>query len=65
MIKLGIEDLDTPIAGTELLALNIYNTAFTGNNLAEGQARALIFFVVLVAISLFQVSASKRREVEL
>jgi raffinose/stachyose/melibiose transport system permease protein len=57
--------MNQPIAGTELLALNIYNTAFTGNDLAEGQARALVFFVVIVVVSLLQVNASKKREVEL
>lgn len=54
-----------PIFGTELLALNIYQTAFTANNLAEGQARAVIFFVVLIVISLGQVSANKKKEIEL
>jgi maltose transport system permease protein len=57
--------LDKPIFGTELLALNIYNTAFVGLDLAEGQARAFIFFIVLVAIALVQVSINKRREIEL
>ncbi len=55
----------TPIFGTELLSLNIYNTAFIKNNLAQGQARAVIFFVVLVIVSIFQVRISKKREVEM
>jgi raffinose/stachyose/melibiose transport system permease protein len=54
-----------PIFGTELLALNIYNTAFQANKLAEGQARAFVFFVVLVVISIIQVRTSKKREIEL
>lgn len=54
-----------PILGTELLALNIFNTAFEGFDLAGGQARAFIFFVVLVVISLIQVTLNKRREIEL
>jgi raffinose/stachyose/melibiose transport system permease protein len=53
------------INGTELLALNIFNTAFTGLDLAEGQARAFIFFIVLVVVSLVQVRINKRREIEL
>ena len=53
------------IFGTELLAMNIYNTAFVGNDLAAGQARAVIFFAVLVVISLVQVSYNKRKEMEL
>jgi raffinose/stachyose/melibiose transport system permease protein len=54
-----------PIFGTQLLALNIYDTAFTANNLAEGQARAVVFFLVLIFISLAQVSANKKKEIEL
>ncbi|MFP4330788.1 MAG: carbohydrate ABC transporter permease [Alkalispirochaetaceae bacterium] len=53
------------IFGTELLAMNIYNTAFVGNDLAAGQARAVLFFLVLVAFSLVQVSVNKRKELEL
>jgi len=54
-----------PMNGTELLALDIYNTAFLANNLAQGQARAFLFFLVLVLISVIQVRAGKKREVEL
>jgi len=57
--------MDTPLYGTELLALNIYRTAFVSNNLAAGQARAVIFFVVLVAVTLVQVRLNKRKEIEL
>ena len=53
-----------PIYATELLALHIYNTAFAANHLAMGQARAVVFFLVLVIISIIQVNASKRREIE-
>jgi len=54
-----------PMNGTELLALDIYNTAFLSNDLAQGQARAFLFFLVLVLISVLQVRAGKKREVEL
>lgn len=53
------------IFGTELLAMNIYNTAFIGNNLAAGQARAVVFFIVIVVFSLIQVSYNKRKELEM
>ncbi len=55
----------TPILGTELLALNIYNTAFLSNKLAMGQARAVVFFLVLAIVSLIQVSINKKKELEL
>ncbi len=54
-----------PIFGTELLSLNIYNTAFVANNLAEGQAKAVIFFIVLVIVSIIQVTVNKKKEVEM
>lgn len=54
-----------PLFGTELLALNIYNTAFIANNMAEAQSRAVIFFVVLVIISIVQVRINKKKEIEL
>ncbi|MBI9104424.1 MAG: sugar ABC transporter permease [Spirochaetales bacterium] len=54
-----------PIFGTELLAMNIYRTAFVSNNLAAGQARAVIFFLVLVIITLIQVRFNKKKEIEL
>ena len=50
---------------SELLALNIYNTAITKNVWGDGQARAVIFFIVLVCISLVQVAINKRKEVEM
>ena len=50
---------------SELLALNIYNTAITKNLWGDGQARAVIFFIVLVCISLVQVAINKRKEVEM
>jgi len=50
---------------TELLALNIYNTAFAFNELAQGQAKAVLFFVMLTVIALVQVYFNKRKEIEM
>jgi raffinose/stachyose/melibiose transport system permease protein len=50
---------------TELLALNIFNTAHMFNDQAQGQARAIIFFVALMLISLIQVYFNKRKEIEM
>ncbi|MDR0442076.1 MAG: sugar ABC transporter permease [Treponema sp.] len=49
----------------EFLALNIFQTAFAYRQLAQGQAKAIIFFVVLAAISLIQVRANKKKEIEM
>ena len=53
------------IMTNEFLALNIYNTAFSYRQLAQGQAKAIIFFIVLTVISLIQVRANKKREIEM
>jgi raffinose/stachyose/melibiose transport system permease protein len=57
--------MGTPIYGTQLLAMNIYNQGFKSNDMAGGQARAVVFFVVLAIVSTIQVSINKRREIEL
>ena len=51
--------------GTQMLALNIYNTAISKNNYALGQAKAVLFFIILAVVSLIQVRISNRKEVEL
>jgi raffinose/stachyose/melibiose transport system permease protein len=53
-----------PVQASELLALNIYQTAFKYNNMAQGQAKAVVFFVVLTIFSIIQVSYNKSKEVE-
>ncbi|MGF3213957.1 carbohydrate ABC transporter permease [Facklamia sp. P12945] len=53
------------IKSTEFITMNIYNTASVENNLAYGQARAVILFVILVIISLSQTYITKRQEVEM
>ena len=49
----------------EFLALNIYQTAFAFRQLAQGQAKAILFFIVIAVISLIQVRSNKRREIEM
>ncbi|MBN2221332.1 MAG: sugar ABC transporter permease [Vallitaleaceae bacterium] len=52
------------VNSTELLSMHIYNVAFKFNNMAEGQARAIIFFLVLSVVSIGQVYYNKKKEVE-
>ncbi len=54
-----------PIYGTQLLAMNIYNQGFKSDDMAGGQARAVVFFLVLVIVSTIQVSINKKREIEM
>lgn len=51
--------------GTQMLALNIYNTAIAKNSYAIGQAKAVFFFIVLAIVSIIQVRVSNKKEVEL
>lgn len=54
------------IKTTEMLALNIYNTFYGDNTTARGvaQAKAVMFFVLVAAISVAQLRVSKSREVQ-
>ena len=52
---------------TELLALNIYNTFYTRSGpqwKGIGQAKAVIFAIVVVAIALIQLKATRSKEVQ-
>lgn len=51
--------------GTEMLALNIYNTAIAENNYAVSQAKAVLFFIILAVVSILQVRTSNKKEVSL
>lgn len=53
------------ILSTEFLSLNIYKTAILQNKYALGQAKAVIFFIVLAIVSLAQVIHNKKKEIEL
>ena len=54
-----------PLHKTEMFALNIYNT-FYGRVGAEGigQAKAVVFFIIVVAIGLLQLKLTRDKEVQ-
>lgn len=55
----------SPNRTTEMMALNIYNSFYqNATNMGVGQAKAVVFFVIVVAISLGQLYFTKRREVQ-
>lgn len=55
----------TVIRSTEMLALNIYNTFYlNANSRGTGQAKAVLFFVLVAAIALIQFSATRKKEVQ-
>ncbi|MBQ5321210.1 MAG: sugar ABC transporter permease [Oscillospiraceae bacterium] len=50
---------------TEMLALNIYNTFYRNNNTRGiGQAKAVIFFLIVTVIALSQLYFTRRKEVQ-
>ncbi|MBC8080912.1 MAG: sugar ABC transporter permease [Gorillibacterium sp.] len=53
-----------PFGSTESVALNIYQEAFRNNRFGLGTAKAIIFFIIVGLISFFQVSITKKKEVE-
>ncbi|RKM62647.1 sugar ABC transporter permease [Butyrivibrio sp. XB500-5] len=50
---------------SEMFSLNIYNEIFSLSNFGYGQAKAIIFFLIIAVITLIQVSITKKREVTL
>ena len=51
---------------TEMMALNIYNTFYSGTGASRGvaQAKVVIFFVLVAAMGLAQLSYTRKREVQ-
>ena len=53
------------VNSTSLVAMNIYEEAFVSREMGMGQAKAILFFIVLLIVALVQVYYNKRKEVEL
>ena len=54
-----------PYKSTEMIALNIYNSAFGATEFGLAQAKAIIFLIVVAAIGITQLVVTKRKEVEM
>ena len=54
-----------PYESTQMVAMEIFKTAFAENQMAFAQAKAVVFFVIVAVISLTQVYINKKREVEM
>lgn len=54
-----------PFGSTEMVAMNIYNTAFVSFEQGYAQAKALIFFIIVAIISIIQIYITRKREVDL
>lgn len=54
-----------PYNSTQMVAMEIFQTAFAESDMAYASAKAVIFFLIVASISLTQVYINKKREVEL
>ena len=54
-----------PYKSTEMLALNIYNSAFGANEFGFAQAKAIVFMILVAAIGVTQLVITKKKEVEM
>lgn len=49
----------------DLMTINIYETAFSHYEMGVGQAKAIVFFLILMIVGVAQVTYSQKKEVEL
>lgn len=54
-----------PYDSTKMVSMDIVNTAFSLNQMAYAQSKAVVFFIIITIISLTQVYLNKKREVEM
>lgn len=54
-----------PYRSSEGVTMNIYATAYRSNQMGYGAAKSCIFIVIIVAITMLQIYATSKREVEL
>ena len=60
-----IQNAGEAVKTTEMLALNIYSSFYASTtNRGVGQAKAVIFFVLVAVISILQLSSSRKKEVQ-
>ncbi|MEY8291609.1 sugar ABC transporter permease [Carnobacteriaceae bacterium 52-44] len=54
-----------PFRSSEMVAMNIYNTAFLQYQQGYAQAKGLVFLVIIILISITQVYFTRKKEVDL
>ena len=47
-----------------MVSMNIFNEIFAQSNYGYGQAKAIVFFIIVGVITMFQVRLTSKREVE-
>ena len=54
-----------PMDKTKMLALDIYDTFYgRSNSMGEGQAKAVVFFIIVALITITQLALTRKKEVE-
>lgn len=53
-----------PYGTTEMAAMHIFRKAFEEHKYGEGQAEAMVLFVIMIIVAMLQVYIGKKREVE-
>lgn len=54
-----------PYNSTQMTSMNIYNEAFQMQNMGYAQSKAFIFLIIIVVVSLLQMSITRKREMDL
>jgi raffinose/stachyose/melibiose transport system permease protein len=54
-----------PFNSTQMVAMEIYKTAFNDNQMAFAQSKGIIFLILVATVALTQVYYNKKREVEM
>ena len=54
-----------PANATEMVSMNIFNEIFSKSNYGYGQSKAILFFLIVGVITMFQVRLTSRKEVEI
>ena len=54
-----------PANATEMVSMNIFTEIFAKSHYGYGQAKAIVFFVIVAVITMFQVRMTSKREVEM
>ena len=66
LFEAGADGTLRTIRSTEMLALNIVNSFYAGGtgNRGIGQAKAVLFFILVACIGLIQLRATRSKEVQ-
>ncbi|WP_161979444.1 carbohydrate ABC transporter permease [Streptococcus sp. S784/96/1] len=53
-----------PYNSTQMVAMNIYNEAFSMRNMGYAQSKAIIFLIIILIVSVIQITLTRKKEVD-